>query len=112
MLLGVLNFIGDDEQARAVVRELMAAVPSGSYLAVAHPTTEIRPAESAAAARRWNETAVPPITLRSRAGVLRWFAGLELLELGVVTCTKWRPEPGDPAAGTDVYQFCGLARKP
>jgi O-methyltransferase involved in polyketide biosynthesis len=111
MLLGVLNFIGDDEEARRVVRELMAAMPSGSHLAIAHPTTEIRPAESAAAARQWNETARPPITLRSRAALLQYFEGLELLEPGVVTCTKWRPDPDDPAADTDVYQFCGLARR-
>jgi hypothetical protein len=112
MLLGVLNFIGDDDEARGIVRRLVAAVPSGSYLAVAHPTTEIRPEESAAAARQWNETATPPITLRSKADLLRYFEGLELLEPGVVTCTKWRPAPDDPTADTDVYQFCGLARKP
>jgi len=112
MLLGILNFIDDDHEARGIVRRLMAAVPSGSYLAVAHPTTEIKPAESAAAARRWNETATPPITLRGKAGLLRFFEGLDLLEPGVVSCTRWRPEPGDPTAATDVYQFCGLARKP
>jgi S-adenosyl methyltransferase len=112
MLLGVLNFIGDDREAAAVVAGLMEAVPSGSYLAVAHPTTEVKPEESAAAAAQWNKTATPPITLRSRAAMLRWFEGLELVDPGVVTCTKWRPEPGDPTAETDVYQFCGLARKP
>jgi hypothetical protein len=112
MLLGILNFIGDDEETRGVVQRLMAAVPSGSYLAVAHPTTEIRPEESAAAAEQWNKTATPPITLRSKAQLMRYFEGLELLEPGVVTCTKWRPEPGDPTVDTDVYQFCGLARKP
>jgi hypothetical protein len=112
MLLGVLNFIGDDDEAARVVRELVAAVPSGSYLAIAHPTAEIRPEESAAAAAQWNETATPPITLRSKAALESWFDGLDLLEPGVVTCTKWRPVPGDPTAGTDVYQFCGLARKP
>jgi hypothetical protein len=112
MLLGVLNFIGDDDEALGIVRRLVAAVPSGSYLAVAHPTTEIRPEESAAAARQWNETATPPITLRSKAGLMRYFEGLELLEPGVVTCTKWRPTPDDPTADTDVYQFCGLARIP
>jgi hypothetical protein len=37
--------------------------------------------------------------------------GLDLLEQGVVTCTKWRPDPDDPNADTDVYQFSGLARK-
>ena len=112
MLLGILNFIGDDDEAIGVVRELVAAVPPGSYLAVAHPTTEIRPEESAAAAEQWNRTATPPITLRSKAAMLRYFEGLEVLDPGVVTCTKWRPERDDPTAETDVYQFCGLARKP
>jgi hypothetical protein len=112
MLLGVLNFIGDDDEAQAIVRRLVAAVPAGSYLAIAHPTTEIRPEESAAAAKQWNETATPPITLRSKEDLLRYFEGLDLLEPGVVTCTKWRPDPDDPNAETDVYQFCGLARKP
>jgi hypothetical protein len=111
MLLGILNFVGDDEEAVGIVRRLVAAVPSGSYLAIAHPTTEVRPEESRAAAAQWNETATPPITLRSMAQLLRFFEGLELVEPGVVTCTKWRPEPGDPTADTDVYQFCGLARK-
>jgi hypothetical protein len=111
MLLGILNFISDDDEAAAVVRRLIDAVPSGSYLAIAHPTIEIRPEESRAAAAQWNETATPPITLRSKAQLQAWFEGLELLEPGVVTCTKWRPEPGDPTAETDVYQFCGLARK-
>jgi hypothetical protein len=111
MLLGILNFIGDDDEALGIVRQLMAAVPSGSYLAVAHPTLEIKPAESAAAAEQWNKTATPPITLRYKADLLRWFEGLGLLEPGVVTCTKWRPDAGDPTADTDVYQFCGVARK-
>ena len=109
MMLGVLNFIGDDDEALGVVRRLVAAVPSGSYLAVAHPTLEIKPEESAAAAKQWNETATPPITLRYKAGMLRWFEGLELLDPGIVTCTKWRPEPG--ASTADVYQFCAVARK-
>jgi hypothetical protein len=50
--------------------------------------------------------------LRSKAALLRFFEVQGLLEPGAVTCTKWRPDPGDPAAATDVYQFCGLARKP
>jgi O-methyltransferase involved in polyketide biosynthesis len=111
MLLGVLNFIGDDDEAIGVVRRLMDAVPSGSYLAVAHPTTEIKPEESRAAAEQWNKTATPPITLRSKADLERYFEGLDLLEPGVVTCTKWRPDPGDPTADTDVYQFCGIGQK-
>jgi O-methyltransferase involved in polyketide biosynthesis len=112
MLLGILNFIGDDAEARGIIGRLMAAVPSGSYLAIAYPTKEFDPEASEEAARRWNETAKPPITLRSRQQMLDFFAGLELVEPGVVSCTRWRSAPRDPSANLDVYQFCGLARKP
>jgi O-methyltransferase involved in polyketide biosynthesis len=112
MLLGILNFISDDDEAQAIVERLMAAVPSGSYLAIAHPTKEVKPDESEQALRLWNENAKPPITLRSAAQLTPFFEGLELLEPGVVPCTKWRPEPGDPTATMDVYQFCALGRKP
>ncbi len=112
MLLGILNFIEDDAEAQGVVDRLIAAVPSGSYLAIAYPTKEVDPEASAEAARRWNETAKPPITLRSRQRMVEFFAGLELVEPGVVSCTRWRPDPRDPTANVDVYQFCGLARKP
>jgi O-methyltransferase involved in polyketide biosynthesis len=112
MLLGVLNFVSDNDEARAIVDGLMTATPSGSFLAVAHPTREVKPAESERAVRLWNESAKPPITLRSAAELTRLFDGLDLLEPGVVSCTKWRPDPDDPSSTTDVYQFCGLARKP
>jgi O-methyltransferase involved in polyketide biosynthesis len=110
MLLGLLNFIGDDAEAQRIVDGLMAAVPAGSYLAIAYPTTEVNAEESERAAESWNRTAKPPITLRSRAAMVRFFDGLEILEPGVVSCTKWRPEPGSEPE-PDVYQFCGLARK-
>jgi O-methyltransferase involved in polyketide biosynthesis len=112
MLLGILNFIDDDDEAQGIVDRLMAAVPSGSYLAIAHPTTEVNPEASRQAQEMWNAAAKPPITLRSHAQLSRFFAGLDLLEPGIVGCTKWRPEPGDRTAEIDVYQSCGLARKP
>jgi S-adenosyl methyltransferase len=111
MLLGILNFIDDDKEAQGVVDRLVAAVPAGSYLAIAHPTTEVNPEGSARAQQLWNASAKPPITLRSLAQLESFFDGLEILDPGVVTCTKWRPEPGDTTAEIDVYQFCGLARK-
>jgi O-methyltransferase involved in polyketide biosynthesis len=112
MLLGILNFIDDDAEAQGIIDRLMAAVPSGSYLAIAHPTTEVNPEGSKKAQDMWNSTAKPPITLRSHAQLSRFFQGLDVLEPGIVTCTKWRPEPGDATAEIDVYQFCGLGRKP
>lgn len=40
-MLGVLNFGMDTDEAAAVVRRLVAAVPPGSHLVISHPTTEV-----------------------------------------------------------------------
>jgi S-adenosyl methyltransferase len=38
---GVLNFVLDSGQVQVIVRQLRDAVPSGSYLAISHPATEV-----------------------------------------------------------------------
>jgi O-methyltransferase involved in polyketide biosynthesis len=112
MLLGILNFISDDAEAHAIVHRLMDAVPSGSYLAIAFPTKEVKPEESELAVRQWNESATPSITLRSRKDLESFFDGLELLDPGAVSCSKWRPDTDNPESITEVYQFCAVGRKP
>jgi len=108
-LLGVLNFIVDDDQAQAIVNRLLDAVPAGSYLAIAHASNEVNPAEAEAARRFWNENAKPPITFRTAERIARFFDRLELLEPGVVSCSRWRPEPSDLDI-PEVDQFCGVGR--
>jgi hypothetical protein len=50
-------------------------------------------------------------TLRNRAETERFFAGLDLVEPGVVASSKWRPD--DPAAAAAPSgAWCGVARKP
>ncbi|AEH07648.1 protein of unknown function DUF574 [Candidatus Protofrankia datiscae] len=112
MFLGSLNFILDTDTAVAVVDHLIDHVPSGSYLVVAHPTHELGGEANAASMRHWNEHATPPITPRSRDEVARFFHGLELLEPGIVSCSRWRPDPA-PAGGLppEVPQFGAVARK-
>lgn len=108
-LLGVLNFIIDDDQSRAIVDTLLDAVRPGSYLAIAHASNEVNPTEAEAARRFWNENAKPPITFRSVRQIGAYFDRAELLEPGVVSCSRWRPGPGD-AGVPEVDQFCGVGR--
>ncbi|MCW2900877.1 MAG: SAM-dependent methyltransferase [Streptosporangiaceae bacterium] len=113
MLLGLLNFVPDNDEAGAMVRRLLAAVPSGSYLAITHPTLELGGEANAAAMRFWNANATPPITTRSGEEVAGFFDGLELLDPGLVSCALWRPDLAD--IGRDpvpVAQFGAVARKP
>jgi hypothetical protein len=108
-LLGVLNFILDDDQALAIVDRLLDAVPPGSCLAIAHASNEVNPDEAEAARRFWNENAKPPITFRTAAQIARFFHRVELVDPGVVSCSRWRPEPEDLRA-PEVDQFCGVGR--
>jgi len=109
-LLGIVHFILDDDHARHVVRQLIDAAPSGSYLTIAHGCHDINRAEADDIVAFWNEHGTPKILYRSSAQIARFFDGLELLEPGVVPCTRWRPNPDDP--DIDVNQYCGVARKP
>ncbi|MDI3404615.1 SAM-dependent methyltransferase [Streptomyces cavernicola] len=108
ILLGLLNFILDTEKATDIVRRLVAAVPSGSYLVITHPTLELGGAGNAEAMAFWNENAKPPITARTGQEVAAFFDGLELLPPGLVSCSRWRAEPDTE----QVAQYGAVARKP
>ncbi|MEU8344608.1 SAM-dependent methyltransferase [Spirillospora sp. NPDC048832] len=111
MLVGILHHIEDGEDSHAIVRRLMAAVPSGSRLVINHPTSVVHGERSERSARMWNESGGrPTVTLRSPAQIAAYFDGLELDEPGVVSCSRWRPDPlfREP----EVDAFCGVGRKP
>jgi O-methyltransferase involved in polyketide biosynthesis len=109
MLMGILGHIEDDDQAQSIVRRLMGAVPSGSYLAM-YDSTDTS-AEVVEAARIWNQSASPTYHLRSPERIVRLFDGLELVEPGVVSTLEWHPEPGSrPPA--EIHSLCGIGRKP
>jgi len=107
-MLGVLPFVPDDGEARRVVNGLLAAVPSGSYLAITHSTSEVSGERVAEAVRQWNQVAVTPYTLRSPEQIAAFFTDLELVAPGLVPCPRWRPDPGD--AVQDMDEYCALGR--
>ncbi|GAA5194086.1 SAM-dependent methyltransferase [Rugosimonospora acidiphila] len=111
MLLGVLHLVRDSEDPWGIVERVMAAVPSGSYLAISHPAMEINPGQEEAQ-RRYNERVSTPQTLRTHSDVERFFANLELVEPGLVQVHQWRPEPGDPTPEDGTSAHGGLGRKP
>jgi hypothetical protein len=109
MLLGIMNFVVDDEQARAIVRRLVDAVPAGSYLVLSHPTMEVHRAAVERAMQMWNASGATPITARDPAQIGEFFEGLDLAEPGLVTCSQWRPDGNDTTAVTE-YSAVGQVR--
>jgi O-methyltransferase involved in polyketide biosynthesis len=110
MLLGILNFIDDDNDAVAIVNGLTHAVPAGSFLVLAHPTKEVNPEAAEKARQLWNESATLPLPFRNREQLVTFFAGLDLFSPSVVSCPRWRPEP-DAGPINNVYQFCAVGQK-
>ena len=49
--------------------------------------------------------------LRSPQEIAGFFAGLELVEPGVVSTSRWRPEPSPWGAPAEIDAFCGVGRK-
>lgn len=112
-MLGVFWHILDDAEASRIMGRLLARVPSGSYLAVSQQTLEVTGEKAAEAVRLWNERGSPPGVWRSPSQIENLFRGqgLELLEPGVVTCTRWRPET-EEFEHPETDQFAAVGRKP
>ncbi len=104
-------FINDDEQAYSIVRRLVDAVPSGSYLVLSHTITSPAMPDVDAAVAFWNEHGTPKLTQRTPGQIVRFFDGLDLLEPGVVSCSRWRPEPTPFGELDEVAMFGGVGRK-
>ncbi len=111
MLLGIVNYIIDTDEAHAVVNRLLDALPSGSYLAMSHPTAEVHGEAVEESMQLWNASGAAPLRTRSRQELTSFFDCLELLEPGVVSCSRWRPEPCEVGVPAVVHQYCGVGRK-
>ncbi len=101
----------DNDPLVLAVDELLDAVPAGSYLALTHPTLELGGEANAEAMRFWNERARPPITARSGAEIARFLERLELVPPGLVSCTAWRPDPGEADDAEVVALYGAVGRK-
>jgi hypothetical protein len=109
-MLGILNFVMDTDEAVSIVHRLLDAVPAGSHLVISHPTTEVDGEAMTQAVEYWNSQGSALMTLRSRADLSRLFDRVDLLEPGLVSCSRWRPEPG-AGEPVEVTHFGGVGKK-
>jgi hypothetical protein len=115
LLVALLHFVTDDAEAERLVGTLREALPPGGFLALSHGTHEGAPPEAIARAERLYAGTSNPAKARSRAEVARFFAGLELVEPGLVHAPVWRPDdPDDPLRDdpTRSLILAGVGRKP
>jgi hypothetical protein len=112
VLGSILQLISDQDDPYRIVARLMSRVAPGSYLVLTHPASDIHGELVAESARRYNESVVTPVNLRTFGQVSKFFDGLELVEPGIVQCHRWHPGPG---VSVDEYEVAGwgaVGRKP
>ncbi|XVU24265.1 SAM-dependent methyltransferase [Actinoplanes sp. CA-054009] len=109
-LIAVLMLLADADDPWAAVAVLRDALPSGSCMAITHPTADFAPDEVGAAVAAATSAGMT-LVVRSRQAVRDFFGDWELLEPGLVPVSAWRPEERveDPNA---AYYWAGTARKP
>lgn len=109
-LMGILEFVPDNDQAYGIVRRLMDAVPSGSYFAMYDGTNVVHGEASDRIVDVWNASGNAQLVLRTPEEIGRFFDGLVLVEPGLVPVTHWRPDAAAAPEAVDAYGAVG--RKP
>jgi hypothetical protein len=111
MLMGIVEFLTDDAEAHRVVGRLVEELPSGSYLVMYDGTNVIHREASDRIVEVWNASGNAPLVLRSPEQIGGFFDGLELVEPGLVSVSRWRQDTtgGRP---DEVDAFGAVGRKP
>ena len=113
MLIAVLHFIPGDGNALPLVRELMDALPSGSYLAATHFTLDFMSSADQATYRQLLDSGASDIWPRGRDEFTALFNGMELIDPGTALVSQWGPEnKKDPEDPSWISIWSGVARKP
>jgi len=113
-LNALLHFVPDDRGAHGIVERLKAELPSGSTLTISHVTPDFDPEGIGRLVEAYRAAGTVG-QARTREEILRFFAGWELFEPGLVPAHRWRPDPDDPEGTvTDAESSCyaAVARKP
>ncbi|HUY46714.1 MAG TPA: SAM-dependent methyltransferase [Streptosporangiaceae bacterium] len=93
---------------------LRDALAPGSYLVLCHGTDEGKPAVMEAMDKVYKGGVPSKGGARSRADILRFFDGFELVDPGLVYLPLWRPDlPADvPSDPGKFWVLGGVGRRP
>jgi hypothetical protein len=114
VLVAVVHFLADQDEAREIVHTLLDALPSGSHLVMTCATTDFLTPELTA---NWDEslrTGRSDVYPRTRAEFDSFVADLSPVDPGVVAISEWRPDPEaeEKPSPVEASLFGVVARKP
>ncbi|HEX4788380.1 MAG TPA: SAM-dependent methyltransferase [Actinospica sp.] len=107
LLLGMIDFIADEDRLARALTELRAALAPGSMIVMVHLLEGTDPSASEQALRE--ALGHNPFQYRPRSleRVRQLVADFEFVDPGFVPCTSWRPDGRGP--GQDLEARCAVA---
>ena len=114
LLVAVLHFLPDDEQAAGVVGELLGALPAGSHLVLSHGTMDFSTPAGVVAYEKMFAAGGTDVRARPRATIAGYFSGLRILDPGIVAVGDWRPDDAvsDRPVHADLGIYGAVGQKP
>jgi hypothetical protein len=119
LMTAVMMFVSDGSDPWALVGQYIAALASGSYLALSHLTDDYKPPVTTERFRAVFDQATERLYFRSLAEISRFFDGLELVPpyegAAAALCYSgiWGAEDPHLADSDGArWLYCGVGRKP
>ncbi|MBD0670476.1 SAM-dependent methyltransferase [Streptomyces sp. CBMA156] len=102
-LVALLHFV--PEGAHRIAETLKSALPTrGSALVISHLTPDYAPEDAARIERAYRDNG-NPVRARAHDEFARFFTGWDLLDPGITSTPRWRPEP-DAKPVSDIEASC------
>jgi hypothetical protein len=113
VLVGILHVVPDEDDPFGIVARLLGALAPGSHLVVSHLPKDIEADKMAEMASRSRQMMREPFVMRTRDEVARFFAGLDMVDPGLVQVDRWRPDVAEHTPGDWITPlYAGVGRKP
>lgn len=114
MMVALLHFIEDRDEPWKAIARFRDALGEGSLLVITHASGEGEfkvPDRGDGAADVYRRIG-SPLLMRSRAEVLRFFDGWDLIDPGLVSMPRWHPDTPPEQEDPVVFSgFAGVGRK-
>jgi hypothetical protein len=111
LLIAMTHFLREEER-EPVMGVLRDALAPGSCLAATHVTVDNHSREAVEGVEAAYRKTPTPIFFRRHDEIARFFGGFDLVEPGLVTVDRWRPDPADPAPAPTGWLYGGVGRRP
>lgn len=112
MLVAVLHFVRDEEDAAGIVARLRDALAPGSMVILSHGTQDFMTPAAVAETTRIYSRASSPLVLRPKEQVEAFFGDFELADPGLVQLPLWRPQADLPEGWQQAAPaYAGVAVK-